>query len=171
MRIRIFAAAIGLTVATTMLISSPAAADPGPVSSRFMWNPLTITSNCFYMKADRSSALWHCNTSYVDQYWDTVAFAEGLYTLRNYHSGLCLSSNTKTVGAALTAQTCDTSANGGQHAAQDEWIFILVGLGGGRYGWRIRNIYSGLCLLVKGGATGVTATQYTCQNYSDQLWA
>jgi hypothetical protein len=173
MRKRLLAILAGavVTIGAVLLTSSPAMADQGPNNGRFLIFNENVTSNCLFNKSDHSSALWHCNTSFNDQLWDVVSFGPGLETMRDVNTGLCLSSNSKSNGAAVTAQACDTS-NDGQNAAQDEWRWTLLPDGvASNNGWRIQNIYSGLCLLVKGGATGVTATQFTCETFPDQFWA
>jgi hypothetical protein len=164
-------AGLVVTIGAVLVTSAPAMASPSPPNGRFLIFNQNVTSNCLFNKSDHTSALWHCNLNFNDQLWDfTNIGADGLEIMHNANTGLCLSSNSKSNGAALTAQVCDSS-NDGQNAAQDEWRWTPLPDGiANNTGWRVQNIYSGLCLLVKGGATGVTATQFTCETFPDQFW-
>jgi len=158
-----------VVVLGAMVASSPASASPGPAQGYYWINNNNVITNCLLMQVGTHATLYPCS-NYADQEWLVSTLPgqpDDTYTMKNLASGKCLGVPSKAKNAVVGEQTCNY--NGDATGAMDQWVWEIIQTPAGN-GWRVRNLWSGLCLLGQNGATNVTVTQYSCALYGDQQW-
>ncbi len=104
-------------------------------------------------------------TADTDRTW-TLAQQDGgrSRTLRNAHSGRCLTVTGEENGAPVRQSACTA----GQHVQRWE---LLWGNGARAGHFVLRNASNAKCLLVQGSGQGLPAAQISCgEEYADQWW-